>query len=188
MKPSFNEKQTTDLATFFLEASGGVINKLKLMKLLYITDREAFIEFGTPITYDSYVSMKFGPVLSNTLDLMNGSYGIEEGGFGTYWNECILRDNVDQYLLTLKKRWAENLSEADLEIAQRVYERYKNHDQWELSELTHDFSEWQNPGKSRIPIDYEDLLKAGGIDSKRIEEIMTSIKTDAMIEHYARLT
>ena len=41
---------------------------IKLIKLLYLADRAALIETGSPITGDRYVSMKFGPVLSNVFE------------------------------------------------------------------------------------------------------------------------
>jgi hypothetical protein len=42
---------------------------LKLMKLLCIADRKALVELGRPITFDRFVSMKRGPVLSRTRDV-----------------------------------------------------------------------------------------------------------------------
>ncbi len=43
---------------------------MKLIKLLYLADREALARWGRPITTDSYVSMKHGPVLSEVLNLI----------------------------------------------------------------------------------------------------------------------
>jgi len=43
---------------------------LKLIKLLYIIDREALLRWGRPLTGDRYVSMDHGPVLSQTLNLI----------------------------------------------------------------------------------------------------------------------
>ena len=45
---------------------------MKLIKLLYLADREALLRWGRPITFDAYVSMDRGPVLSSVLDLING--------------------------------------------------------------------------------------------------------------------
>ncbi len=43
---------------------------MKLIKLLYLADREALARWGRPITTDTYVAMKHGPVLSYILNLI----------------------------------------------------------------------------------------------------------------------
>jgi len=42
---------------------------MKLIKLMYLADREALLRWGRPISTDRYVSMDKGPVLSRVLDL-----------------------------------------------------------------------------------------------------------------------
>jgi len=56
------------------------MNYLKLMKLLYLADRESMRRNGRPISGDRYVSMDHGPVLSQTLNLINGARKFEEQG------------------------------------------------------------------------------------------------------------
>ena len=61
----FNERKAAQMAAFFL---GQLLDRkmphLKLMKLLYLSDREAVRAFGWPISGDRLVSMPHGPVLS----------------------------------------------------------------------------------------------------------------------------
>ena len=46
----FNERKAAQMAAFFLgQGSGGRLAHLKLMKLLYLADREAVRAFGLPI-------------------------------------------------------------------------------------------------------------------------------------------
>jgi hypothetical protein len=63
----FREEKATAVAALLLEWAGGALDDLKLM---YLADRDAFRRFGTTITGDRYFSMKNGPILSATLDLM----------------------------------------------------------------------------------------------------------------------
>lgn len=193
MKPLFREEETTDLATFFIRANGGSINKLKLMKLLYIADRETFIKYGTPITYDSYFSMKNGPVLSNTLNLMDispSSNFDESSPFGDYWCKNIYRDQKDPNIYRAtpesKNNTFENLCKADLNTAQEIHDRYQHLSGFQLAELTHEFAEWKDPGSSRYPIDFEDILKAGGRTEKEIENIMSQVRIDALFDQYSQ--
>ena len=70
----FNEAKATQAAACLLKLRGGQMSYLKLVKLLYLADREALLRWDRPITTDRYVSMDNGPVLSRVLNLINGSY------------------------------------------------------------------------------------------------------------------
>ncbi|WP_423930748.1 Panacea domain-containing protein [Candidatus Palauibacter sp.] len=54
------------------------------IKLLYLVDRRSLLERGVPVTYGRYVSMSHGPVLSETLDLINYGSGPSEE---SYWED-----------------------------------------------------------------------------------------------------
>jgi Protein of unknown function (DUF4065) len=45
---------------------------VRLLKLLYIADREMMAEAGAPVTGDRAVAMDHGPVLSHVYDLVKG--------------------------------------------------------------------------------------------------------------------
>ena len=86
MKPSFREDKVTQASAYFLKLrdNNNTMSHLKLMKLLYLAEREALNRLGRPITFDSCVSMDQGPVLSTTLNLMHG-----ESLAGDYWDKFI---------------------------------------------------------------------------------------------------
>src|SRR5208282_6704121 len=65
----FNERKATEAAARLLKLRGGTMSYMKLIKLLYLADREALLRWGRPISTDRYVSMDKGPVLSRVLDL-----------------------------------------------------------------------------------------------------------------------
>src|SRR6266700_2113944 len=70
MKQMFNETKATQAAAQFLRLRGGGMSFIKLIKLLYLADREALIRWGRPITTDSYVSMDNGPVVNRMYSLI----------------------------------------------------------------------------------------------------------------------
>jgi uncharacterized phage-associated protein len=55
-----------------LELHGDRMEYVRLLKLLYIADREMMAEAGAPITGDRAVAMDHGPVLSHVYDLVKG--------------------------------------------------------------------------------------------------------------------
>src|SRR4051812_25972921 len=66
----FDEAKATEATALFLALRGGQMHYMKLIKLLYLADREALLQWGVPITTDSYVSMDHGPVVSTIYDLI----------------------------------------------------------------------------------------------------------------------
>jgi len=59
----FSEKKIAQVAAFFVSKAGGRLNHMKLLKLIYLSDRESLDQWGEPISYDS---MERGSVLSST--------------------------------------------------------------------------------------------------------------------------
>ena len=109
---------------------------LKLMKLMYLSDRVSMDRFGEPLTGDLMVAMPHGPVLSRSLDLMKGAARGDEG-----WNNWIT--DADHYDLQLKQREIQRddldeLSDADLSVIDSVYQDFGHMGKWQIRDYTHD--------------------------------------------------
>jgi len=67
-------------ACFFLEqAPNHRLNDLKLMKLLYLAERESLRLFTATISGSTFASLKNGPVLREVLDLFASGEGQSSG-------------------------------------------------------------------------------------------------------------
>ena len=67
----FNIQKATEACLQFIKRSGGRINVMKLIKLIYILDRLSIQRRGVPVVGGVYFSMRNGPVTSELLDLVN---------------------------------------------------------------------------------------------------------------------
>ncbi|MFH0794901.1 MAG: Panacea domain-containing protein, partial [bacterium] len=106
----FDEKKTTQAAAVFIRLEGGKINYTKLIKLLYLADRDALMNWHNPITGDTFFSLPHGPVLSNTLDCITAGPEPENPGF---WSSHI--EVVDRYDVRVSTEPGdEELSEAEV--------------------------------------------------------------------------
>ena len=180
MKPHFNEAKTAQLAALILKLRGGTMHYMKLIKLMYIIDRTALIDWGRPLTYDSYVSMKHGPVLSATLDLINeGPYGLSESP----WHQVITRA-ADPYCVTLQgEPQTDELSDAEEQLVAQVYKKYGYMNRYRLRDILHEvLPEWHDPQGSSIPIEYRDILIAGKKTPAEIAEIESEIESVALVD------
>ncbi|MGH9611716.1 MAG: Panacea domain-containing protein [Bryobacteraceae bacterium] len=129
---------------------------LKLIKLLYLADREALSRWSRPITTDNYVSMDNGPVLSQVLKR------IDDGaapGEPTFWTSHIVPCGDWDVILTADPSDGQ-LSKAEERVLDKIFEQFGHRNRWDIVKFVHTLPEWQDPSGSAIPIDYRDILKA----------------------------
>jgi uncharacterized phage-associated protein len=163
----FNEKKTTQVAVLFIQKHGGEVNYTKLIKLLYLTDREALSHWGRPLTGDSYVSMPNGPVLSKTYDLINYA---PDSDNESYWYKFISKNIYDVSLIS--ESATDELSEREMNLIEQIYQQYKDKDWKQMIDICHKCCpEWEHPGDTSIPIRVEDILKELKKTEKEIEMI-----------------
>ena len=180
MRPRFREDKATQAAGVLLRQAGGRMNYMKLIKLLYLADRAALLRRGRPITFDEYVAMKHGPVLSAVLDRINEGDPPDER---SYWHRSIRRSGAYEVELGGEDFNPDRLSDAEEELLLEVFGEYGGMDRWELVELLHDtLPEWTDPGPTSVPISYRDILKAGGRTDAEVGELERELESLAMSE------
>lgn len=174
MALTFREQPATQAAARLLQKSGGELPYMKLLKLLYLADRKALLELGRPITFDRYVSMKHGPVLSQTYDLIVAE---EAPGERSYWREHIAGPR--DYTVRLNGEAPRGaLSRAQEQVLDDVFAEFGAMDRWELVDFTHGLPEWQDPHGSSIPLPLRDVLRAGGVDEEQAEAIERDLQAE----------
>ncbi|MDI9349083.1 MAG: Panacea domain-containing protein [Candidatus Symbiobacter sp.] len=178
----FSEFKAAQMAAFFLDqAPGQRMPHLKLMKLLYLSDREAIRVLGYPISYDQPVAMRNGPVLSYILDLMDGDIESQPNG----WEDWISAKENHEIALrkTIKREDLGKLSDAVIDVMQSIWDKFGKMNQWQIRDWTHKHcAEWRDPSGSSCPIKFEDIAKAVGYDSDTAKEVADDIREDFAID------
>jgi uncharacterized phage-associated protein len=153
----FDFEKTLQAAGVLLDLDGPRMDRLRLLKLLYIADRELLAETGRTLTGDRALAMKHGPVLGRVYDLIRG-----ESSRAGEWGRSIHSDGRSVVLRDDPGRG--ELSRREVEKLTELTDRYRNVDDWALSEATHDFPEWSRnyAADGPIPIPWEDALSAQG--------------------------
>ena len=168
----YNEKKAAQVAAFFLQAAGSKLSLLKLMKLMYLAERASLEKYGEPMIGDKLCSMEHGPVLSHTLNHMNGLRESSPDGWDSWISD---RANHELALLNPIKNVREDLSllsDAELVILDDLWERFSGMTPFEIRDYTHDHcEEWEDPENSSLPIPYSRLLRCVGYDAKVAKEI-----------------
>ena len=157
MRFRFDFEKTLQAAGVLVALGGSSMEYLRLLKLLYIADREMLATTGSPITGDRAVAMKNGPVLSQVFDLIKG-----QAARAGEWADCLRTTNYNVELRKPTDRG--KLNRAEVEKLQEVFDRYRNDDVWEICDQTHEFPEWRDNYVSNTsqPIPWEAALDAQG--------------------------
>ena len=155
----FLAERVAQIAAEFSRREGGSINVLKLVKLIYLSDRLSMEWYGVPITFDRLVSMDHGPVPSRTLNLING----HDSDAWDKWMTSRANHKVSVRKRHFGREDLDELSEADMEIISEVWKRFGAMSQWNLSDYTHrNCAEWKNPDGSSLPIHERQIFLALG--------------------------
>lgn len=153
---NFNFDKALQATAYFLRLAGGEMSYLKLLKLLYIAEREYLVEEHEMITGDRVSAMKYGPVLNNIYSLIK-----KKGDRAKEWAEFIAES---EYRLALViDPGSGRLCRAEIDKIADVFRRYGKMDRFLAAEMTHDFPEWANNFdtnslKKSFPIPVEDIL------------------------------
>lgn len=136
------------------------INYLKLMKLMYLIEKQSLESYGRFITNDKFVSMKRGPVLSNTYSaIKNDLWGDDQPFWNNYLKtevdtdkrifDCVIKHNGN----------TPNLNKTEEVVVDVVLDVFGSYSEFELVEYTHkSLPEWNREvGSSASPIEIDKM-------------------------------
>lgn len=153
------------------------MNILKLMKLLYLSERLSFEKFHTPIIADKIFAMRNGPVLSKTLDIIN--MGSEHK---SDWSKFISDREGHDVLIKPNDEITsindlKNLNNNDHEILKSIWDKFGQKSQWDLVEYTHQYCpEWKDPNGSAQIISHQELFNVLGLTDIESASILSNLE------------
>lgn len=160
----FSSAKVTQAAARLLELRKAPMSYMKLLKLLYLADREALRTLGRAISGDRHVCMDHGPVLSLTYQLISDPPCPEEN---SYWHKHISPPQGEYEVQLLSPPGNGLLSEAEEEILDRVFSERGHLSRWDLVKFTHTLPEWHDPNGSSMPIQLSEMLGVSDVEAER---------------------
>ena len=166
----FKFDKALQAAGMFLRLSGGSMARLKLLKLLYLADRQCLAVEGDTITGDRVRAMPNGPVLTTTYNLIKG-----RDSQSSRWHHFI-KNGEDSSIFIADDPGTDDLYRFEKEIIEHVHHQYKDIHALGIVELTHEFPEWRK---------YEEHLRDP--DKRKsyritIEDILEGLQKPEMLE------
>lgn len=149
---SFKTRKSKEILSYFIQKSGGSINRMKAMKLIWLSDRLHLRMYGRPITHDQYYAMKNGPIPSETLDISNVN-------------------RTGHFIISQDQPNLKVFSKSDINVMDRIFEEFGGMTEIALSDLSHQYPEWKNHedklnrGVGRSAMDQLDFFSDPEIDN-----------------------
>ncbi len=127
---NIQQKKIENIILYFANRSNdNTIDRLKLMKLIWLSDRLHLNKYGRLIIKDRYKALPNGPIASSALTMSN--YSLPE----IY--------EVDGYRIKSKHNFQEDyFSKSDLKVMDYVWGKFGEMDTFELRDFSHLFPEW----------------------------------------------
>jgi uncharacterized phage-associated protein len=143
------------------------LSYLRLLKLLYMAERELLAEHGMLLTADRPYAMPKGPVLSETLNLIKGQISSNQQH---QWHRFI--ETVGHDVVLKEDPGHGELNKAIRRKLEEVNDRYKELDDWDLVKETHKLPEWQRhyvkDSGSSFPFEWEEVMTHQGKDTNAV--------------------
>jgi len=149
------------------------LGETKLMKLLYFLDFRHVKRYGTPVTYDTYVNLNWGPIpslIKNVID--DTACGIETALSDVIEFETPAGTKMKK--ISPKRKFTENdrghLSPTEMEVLEEVSREFRDKKTDYLVEMSHKEAPWkETENLEKIPYTLATLDKDCKVDREQIE-------------------
>lgn len=163
--PEFDFKKTTQVINYFAKKEGGQIDKLKLIKLIYLCERYHLRHYGRPITNDAYFAMPLGPVGSATKEISEFSTFLPETEL-EYIKKYLAKGAQEHTVVSLAEVDGDVLSDTELKTLDLISKNFGGNRPSSLVNVTHRYPEWTKFKKeldakitTRQPMAYADFFE-----------------------------
>jgi len=176
----FDIDKTVAAAAYLTRLNGNQISIFLLLKMMYGAERRALATWHRPITGDSFCSMKRGPILTRTYDLIKGDVSRTNSDM-VKWSKHFFPRVENEIKLRVKPNF-EFLSELEIDAlkqsAEQIERLIKKHGLI-ADALNAYWPEWKNPakfGKGTIPLSLEDVLAEVLEDETEVQRVASEIR------------
>ncbi|MBN9347703.1 MAG: SocA family protein [Devosia sp.] len=176
-----NPEKIVELLLYLAHARPGA-DAYQAVKFFYLADREHLARYGRPITQESYVAMKFGPVASTAFDLLNGNPNamrlakVNELPFVTEQVPRLWKSPLT-YIREPKREVDFDLfSKSDIRVFDEILAKYGKLSFDDLYHITHKHyaytRAWNARGTAKAsPMRYEEMIESEDARKRLVEDV-----------------
>lgn len=163
----FNERKAAQAAAFLVWKHEGELDYRRLVKLLYLADREALLCRDFPICGGNLWSMRQGPVLGDVMRCVK-----HQLGHGRVWDQFLAPKEPDHTIRLRSEEFDTNeLSDSEILIIEAIHAKFGQMSDEELLAHVHGLPEYTHVERGRFPILIERLLAEEHVPPDRVSGI-----------------
>lgn len=177
----YKKQRAIEAASYFLWKAQRPLEKAKLSKLMYLSEREYLLSYGSLLTGDDFLCKKDGPDLAKIHDAFDS---VGRGGDWNAWVSITSQFSTsDHNFLWLRKKIRgrgdfSHLSRAMLKVLDKIYAKYGQFDVKTLSNLMRTEAycpEWSSPNLEEEPLEIKLVLLKNGKTEEAANIIMEDL-------------
>lgn len=164
-------KKLIQIVFFILKQNDLKLNYMKLVKILYLSDREALDTCGESITENNAVSMDQGPVLVELYNYIKNNYSDDSQ---LLWNRYFKKEEYNLICINTDIS-NDEICDFEKDILTNIEKKYHDVSVWNIVKLVHNpkiCPEWKDPNGSSIPIRKNELLSQLGYTPEEREYLL----------------
>lgn len=179
MKTPFDITKAAQTAHFFITRAGSEIEILKLVKLIYLTDRLSLQKRRIPVVGGSFYSLPHGPVTSEVLDLIND--GTRSGD--SPWEQLITDRANHKIAISQRMDSYDALAPSEMRLLEEIWATFGARGKWDLVNWTHQHcEEWSDPKSGRSEISARKLAESFGWDAAEADDFETELSAQFRLQ------
>jgi uncharacterized phage-associated protein len=167
----FRSEKAAQVCAYFLARASGSLEKLKLIKLLFLVERESAGQLGRPMLDDEYYSLEHGPICSSALNGINGELDQK------IWSKYLATSGrkVSLTPAATNDEKLDRISLSDVRILDAVWRKFGSMTASGIRKWSHDnCAEYTEVIKGRIPITARQMAEA--VRYENPDEFETSVR------------
>ena len=157
-------------------------DKYQAVKFFYLADKEHLNRYGRPITHEQYFALKYGPVASKAMDLIEeDKWVMREARIDALPFEIEIKDvngrPVKVVGAPLRDVNFDLFSKSDIRVFDEIIKEFGDKTFDELYRITHDHDAYirawkaREKGSQRSPMAYEDMIESEEKRAEIVEDI-----------------
>lgn len=156
-------------------------DQYQTVKFFYLADKAHLNRYGRPITYEQYWALPYGPVASNTLNLLKGNQSaLRAFGLKSVDELPVKLEKLDKIIFVSSPRRPVNydvFSKSDIAVFDEVLKEFGAKSFNELYKLTHEHFAYRNAWENRAddkdaaPMSYEDMMDESAKKQSFVKDI-----------------
>jgi hypothetical protein len=181
---SYNPKKATQAAAYLVSLNGGKMNLWRMLKLIYLFDRESLVQTGSTITGDSLDNLPHGGTPSQIYD--NTKSKRDERFKDAVWREYLTENVNNEVKLKGANFSTSKLSQFERDLIKSTWEKFGQLPDGKLYKLVHGLPEFKDPEGSSARIDPEEILRHANWNEEDIKRAELEAKREMILNQICK--